>query len=145
MRILNSQKQGGAIMAQIFIFDNNSELVRSMVDVFEFNDHEVKSNIKNTNNCIDIELCPVKILRSMLEWNPSPDVILIECLDVDSEKFLSMYKATSFSKNTEIIIMTDRYHNTKMKRLMKSYKAFCMIKPFNFSKIVTYIDELILI
>jgi hypothetical protein len=78
----------------------------------------------------------------MLTWEPEPDVIIIECLDVDSEKFLEIL-ATTTAKKATVIAMTHRYpNNTKLKRLMKDYGVLCMEKPLNIAKFVEYVEEL---
>lgn len=125
-------------MARVFIYDRDEETIKALTAVLECQGHDVYSNM----GPLTVELRPVNVLRLMLEQKPLPDVILVECLDVDSEGFISMLKSTSLADNMAIVGMTHKYPNGKIERLMESYGIFSMPKPFNLSRMVNFVHEL---
>ena len=130
-------------MARVFIFDNDPNTAMTIAFALESQGHEVLTNI-DTDEAGDYHtnLDTSKVIRKMLKWEPTPDVIIIECLDVDSEKFLEIL-ATTTAKKATVIAMTHRYpNNTKLQRLMKDYGVSCMEKPLNIAKFVESVEEL---
>jgi DNA-binding response OmpR family regulator len=126
-------------MARAFIFDSDLNTAMTIAFGLESQGYEVLTNIDTDHQA---NLDTTKVIRKMLTWEPEPDVIIIECLDVDSEKFLEIL-ATTTAKKATVIAMTHRYpNNTKLKRLMKDYGVLCMEKPLNIAKFVEYVEEL---
>ncbi|MBT4209949.1 MAG: hypothetical protein HOE19_03490 [Candidatus Komeilibacteria bacterium] len=105
--------------------------------------HEVLTNIEtNESGGHHAELNTTKVIRKMLEWKPVPDVIIIECLEVDSERFMSILQGAGMQHLT-VLAMSHRYkNNTRLQRLMSEYGAFCMPKPLNVNNLVEYVQEL---
>ena len=130
-------------MARVFIFDNDPNLAMTMAFGLECEGHEVLTNIENNElGGYHAELDTTKVIRKMLEWKPVPDVIIIECLEVDSERFMSILTQAGMQHLT-VLAMSHRYaNNTKLERLMRDYGAFCMPKPLNVGNLVEYVQEL---
>lgn len=128
---------------RVFIFDNDPQLALTMAFALESEGHQVLTNVDYLpNGRTHIDLRAVEVLRKMLEWKPLPDVIIIECLEVDSEEFIRILRSTGLDEKMTILAMTHRYPNTKIERLMKHYGAFYMPKPLNVTRLVEYVHQL---
>ncbi|MDD5749823.1 MAG: hypothetical protein PHO91_03525 [Patescibacteria group bacterium] len=130
-------------MSRIFIFDNCPDTVRTLRFYLEGEGHQVLSNMEEAGALTKIELRPTDVLKKMLGWRPLPDIVLVECLDVDSEFFIRMLKSLSIAQQMVICAMTHRYPNSRINRLMSSYGVHCLNKPFNVAKLEQQLRELI--
>lgn len=129
-------------MARVFIFDDDPGMAMTMAFGLECEGHEVMTNIETIDGSYHANLDTTTVVRKMLEWKPVPDVIIIECLNVDSERFLNILSSAGMSHLT-VLAMSHRYsNNAKLERLMSDHGAFCMPKPLNVAKLVDYVQEL---
>lgn len=126
---------------RVFIFDSDPDTAMTMAFGLESEGHEVLTNIEQTDGkTYRAQLDTTKVIRKMLNWDPLPDVIIIECLDVDSERFMEIL--TSAGVHITTLAMSHRYPNTKIERLMSEYGVFCMPKPLNVARLVDYVHQL---
>ena len=129
-------------MARIFIFDSCPDTVRTLRCYLEGEGHQVLSNMEEVGALTKIELRPTDALKKMLGWRPLPDIVLVECLDVDSELFIGVLKSLSIADQMTICALTHRYPNSRINRLMSSYGVRCLTKPFNVAKLEKQLREL---
>jgi len=134
-------------MARVFIFDCKVDRIRQLTRELEAAGHDVASNM----DCLSSTELSSRELSSTIgvnklwtTWNGDlPDALLVECLDIDSERFLQILNTPFPKNNIQVIVMSDHHarNNTKLQRLMATYNAFCVEWPINIVRFLAFAQD----
>lgn len=132
-------------MARIFIYDSSPERIRAIFYSLRDEGHDIHTNMDDIHAPISHqELDPVRaIFRIWDHWQGVfPDVIIMDCLGVDSAKFLEELHKPFFRENTKVVIMSDYppRANSLLRRLMGNYGAIFRARPFSVARLTSFIQ-----
>ena len=111
-------------MARVFIFDCKVDRIRQLTRELEAAGHDVASNM----DCLSSTELSSRELSSTIgvnklwtTWNGDlPDALLVECLDIDSERFLQILNTPFPKNNIQVIVMSDHHARNNTKLLQKN-------------------------
>lgn len=134
-------------MSRIFVFDNNADTLRSVAYALQTDGHEVFTNMYTlkATGVQKINTDPVVVLKYMLGLDPLPDIVIVECLEVDGEEFIAMLKAISVSANMVILTTShmgkSQEPHGKARRLAQLYGVHFVPKPFSLKFLVPFVTN----
>ena len=133
-------------MARIFIFDSCPDRIRTLYYSLSGEGHDVQTNLSNINAPVSrLELDPTRAVRKIwTSWQGQlPDIIIMDCLDVDSAKFLEELHRPFFKSEVCTIVMTPYTSraNGLLRRLMSGFGVFCMERPFAVHRFLDFVQQ----
>lgn len=134
-------------MARVFIFDCRVDRIRQLTQEMEAAGHDVASNMEclNSPELTTRELSStIGVNKLWSAWDGDlPDVLLVECLDLDSERFLQILNTPFPKRDVQVIVMSDHHAraNTRLRRLMAIYNAFCVDWPIDIVRFLAFAQD----